>query len=217
ASRGEASLHRLLDAFRDGLDTRGALRRVFGQSPAEFDRAFRQWANTEAPIAWPVAEPDYSDRVLAEVAEAVPDLEEVMTDAAEDDRPKLAYEAETFEQKEAEHWKLWHAYYARAVRPTKVALRPVIDLVRKEQGSGRIEDHCRKLAAELMTLLSDEALFTAPDPGVNSALKSAYSHFSRAAGACRQRRFNEVDRELDAALARLGVAAKHLAPHGFKP
>ena len=50
---GVRGIHRLLDAFRDGLTSGDALARVTGQSIADFDREVWDWCLNRAPEIWP--------------------------------------------------------------------------------------------------------------------------------------------------------------------
>ncbi len=49
---GRGGIHRLLAAFRRGLDTEGALREALGTTPAAFDEAFRAWCQTPQGAVW---------------------------------------------------------------------------------------------------------------------------------------------------------------------
>lgn len=49
---GVRKVHGLLEAFRSGRPTAGALEEVFGMTPVEFDRALREWWLHDAPMSW---------------------------------------------------------------------------------------------------------------------------------------------------------------------
>lgn len=56
---GIGAIHRLLDAFRDGLTSESAIEQALGRTPAQLDAELWQWALHEAPAAWTPAAIDY--------------------------------------------------------------------------------------------------------------------------------------------------------------
>lgn len=58
---GAKGVHRLLGAFRDGLDDRAAVQQAFGVSLEELDRMTWAWCREQAPDRWKVHLIDYED------------------------------------------------------------------------------------------------------------------------------------------------------------
>ncbi|MDA8016008.1 MAG: hypothetical protein MPN21_01070 [Thermoanaerobaculia bacterium] len=212
SEKGVRGIHRMLDAFRRGHDTKGAIRKVFGTSVETFDRNFRTWAIRDAPQIWPSEMVAYHERF--------DDL--VRRDAMEpvrspEPRAVLQSGKERYREGELERMmRKWHAEYTAAVRPVKVSLSKALPLLQGKV-EGDVQGACRELRSELDRLLGNRSHLNAPDAQVATSLRQAYSFFKDMTQHCRSRKWKSMRRDMELAVYHLGVAKDGMDPYGVQP
>ena len=213
ARHGVAGIHRLLDAFHDGMDTEEALRSVFDTSVEGFHAGLLQWAVEEAPAAWPTKIRRYDkeydvpfERSAATAADGrsshrVSSPSVVPTTPPAELRTRL---------------RSWYDGYSAAIAPFKDQLGPLVD----ELSIGVIDGHrneCDALGRQIASLRHDERLYGCPLPAVDGELRSALDAFGRMAAACSAGNRTETVASYKSAEPNLAAVAQALRIHGLRP
>jgi hypothetical protein len=218
ANHGVGALHRLMNAFAEGLTTEEALPRALGMTVEEFDEAAWKWCIFEAPGAWTVDVRRYDQEYDSLVKRSIPDPPErrASTRAVTDpNRDKVAASPQAFPA--PPRLDGWYSDYAEKTQEAKKALAPVVRAVREGQWNRGMGGRCEDLVLKLSDVLRDPTALSPPDRRVAGRLRGAYEGFTRMAQACRWGDLDAAKRELTRAEQQLGQAAAALEGYGLKP
>lgn len=219
ATHGRRGIHRLLDAFRDGHDTEGAIRKTFGQSIEDFDRTWRRWCLDSAPRQWPTQLVQYEkafDNLLTLAGDdGLSDAE--VASLTRSSAPAKARKPKTPSGPSlAQQVTSWHRFYRAKAVPVKKGLRSSLAMVKGKKG-GDIIRSCQELDTSIRALMRDPVALDPPLPQVKESLKIAYGHFLNVATACKAGQLSRIDVEIRNATQALGRAEKDLARFGVAP
>jgi hypothetical protein len=205
---GVAALHRLLDAFAAGQSEEAALESITGETLGGLNAAVWEWGSRRAPAVWPTTLRRYDRELeLAEVRgePAAPARTLATTRPAGPDPAARRAAVES-----------WHRGYTAKVRGMKSALGTVYRRL-NGQDAGDLGAACRALEGELVPLLADRQLFSAPEAAINDSLRGAFVAFREAAAACSRGESAMSSAHIRAAERSLGTLASRLAAYGLDP
>ena len=115
-----------------------------------------------------------------------------------------------------DHMVVWHRGYAALARPCKEALGAYVQARRNSDTRG-LAPSCRTLLREALVVLDRPIALKAPDPRVETPLRSAFVEMQRLAGQCTAGRFDKVEEHFARMEKHLGEAAAVLRLYGLQP
>lgn len=213
---GIRGIHKMLDAYRRGNDTEGALRRALGVSVESFDEGFRRWALNDAPAIWSTEVVDYHKNFDSLVVRD--SLNPTVQSKPADNSRLLKSRGDVSDHTEFDQRVVeWHKNsYLPMVRDVKVSLAKALPLI-QGKAKGDVDAACFELGQKLEILLRDRKALNSPDYEVTTFLRSAYKNFNEMTDKCRRREWKAMQQEMRVAIHNLGKAEESMRPYDILP